>query len=168
METDTRKNCFVIMPFGPKTDPNTQKTINFDEVYQYIIRPALEDALKLKVTREDLVNQAGWIHRDMITHILNDDVAVVDISFLNPNVFYELGVRHALRKSVTVIMKEKETKIPFNIQGMRIIEYGMGLREADEAKRSLINFIRSGLDNQRDDSLVYDVFPDLRVSRNRE
>src|SRR5262245_9578602 len=99
MGAKQKKTCFVIMPYGNKTDPETKKSIDFDEVYKYILKPVLETQLKLKVIREDEETQAGSIHRNMINNILEADVAVVDISFYNPNVFYELGVRHTLRRS---------------------------------------------------------------------
>ncbi|MGH9837801.1 MAG: hypothetical protein ACREEM_03355 [Blastocatellia bacterium] len=81
MAAISKKTCFVIMPYGNKTDPETKKSINFDEVYEYIIKPVLEEQLKLKVIRQDKENQAGSIHRPMIKNILEADVAVVDISF---------------------------------------------------------------------------------------
>lgn len=157
-----QKTCFVIMPFGEKAD-NSGTTVNFDEVYQYLIKPAAE-ALELTCVRSDELAKPGWVHSDMLDRILTADVAIVDITTLNPNVFYELGIRHALRRSVTVLMRKKGTDIPFNIKGIRVLEYGLSLKEAHEARELLITFIRSGLLAEANDSLVYAVFPNLRVS----
>jgi hypothetical protein len=151
------------MPFGTKTDAGGN-AIDFDEVYNYLIKPAVE-TLKLECIRADDLTKPGWVHADMLNRILKADVAVVDITTLNPNVFYELGVRHALRRSVTVLMQKKGTQIPFNISGFRVLEYGVGLKEASDATKKLVSYVRSGLATNEDDSLVYAVFPDLKVSR---
>src|SRR5262245_43427908 len=129
MTSKQKRTCFVIMPFAQRTDPLTQETVDFDEVYEYIIKPSAEQ-LSLSVTRADEIQKPGWVHRDMIKHIFNSDVAIVDITLLNPNVFYELGVRHALRKSITVLLQKKgvdhkKFDLPFNIGGMRVIKYGL-------------------------------------------
>src|SRR5436190_4188912 len=100
------RTCFVIMPFGKKRNPETQETIDFDSVYREIIQEPLE-ALSLKYERCDEIHQAGLIHQDMFEHIAADDVAIVDISTLNANVFYELGARHALKPQVTVLIRHR-------------------------------------------------------------
>ncbi|HVG21692.1 MAG TPA: hypothetical protein VNI02_21840 [Blastocatellia bacterium] len=163
MAAKAKKTCFVIMPFGEKQDVNGE-IIDFDKVYKYIIKKVLQDKLKLKVTRSDEIQQAGSIIRDMISHISNDDVAVVDITSLNPNVFYELGVRHSLRPSVTVLIRKKGTSTPFNIQGLRIIEYDLDVELADRAREQIEAFIRNGLNSPGVDSRVYDVFPNMKVT----
>ena len=92
----TGKTCFVIMPFGEKKDIDGQP-INFDVIYKDFIKDAVE-GLSLKCIRCDEIAEAGWIHSKMFEYIFSADVAVVDITSLNPNVFYELGIRHALKK----------------------------------------------------------------------
>lgn len=159
-----KKTCFVIMPFGQKVGLDDE-TIDFDVVYEHLIKEVVRDKLKLNITRSDEIQTPGWIHREMLRHILEDDVAIVDITTQNANVFYELGVRHALRKSVTVLIRKKSTKIPFNIEGMRIIDYELTLPGARQAQKKLEAFIRNGLEGAENDSRVYDVFPDLHVSR---
>src|SRR6266481_5340549 len=105
MNASQQKTCFVIMPFGEKSD-QAGAVIDFDEVYEYIIKKVVEDRLQLKAIRSDKITAAGWIHRDMIKHIAHADVVIVDITQLNPNVFYELGVRHALKSSVTILTRK--------------------------------------------------------------
>ena len=83
---------------------------------------------------------------------------MVDITTLNPNVFYELGVRHALRASVTVLIRKKNTKLPFNIQGLRAIEYDPeDLESVEETKTKIQEFVRNGLQALKGDSLVHEV-----------
>jgi O-acetyl-ADP-ribose deacetylase (regulator of RNase III) len=99
---------------------------------------------------------------------VDDAVAVVDTSTLNANVFYELGVRHTVKKAVTVLIHRQGTKWPFNIAGMSSIEYGTEGRALTEARRKLREFIAAGLaDPDNVDSLVHRAVPDLRVERGR-
>lgn len=88
---------------------------------------------------------------------------MVDITTLNPNVFYELGVRHALRASVTVLIRKKDTKLPFNIQGLNAIDYDPeDMESVEEAKKKIGEFVRNGLQASKGDSLVHEVLP-LRI-----
>lgn len=158
-----KKSCFVIMPFGEKIDHN-KTIISFDTIYKFIIKDVVEDRLGFTCVRSDEIATAGWIHKDMIEHIMHDDIVIVDITTLNPNVFYELGVRHALRSSVTILLRMKNTKLPFNIRGMRMIEYGLDIESANKAKGEIEQFIYSGLKQRKNDSLVFSVFPNLKIS----
>ena len=162
MGSQKKKNCFVIMPFGEKADLGGE-VINFNDVYEYIIKEVIKNRLKLNCIRCDEIAEAGWIHRDMLEHIIQDDVVVVDITTLNPNVFYELGVRHALRKCVTVLIRKEGTKTPFNIRGLRMINYDLDIKKASQAQADIEKFIRSGLEHKNNDSIIYDVFPNLKL-----
>ena len=157
-----KKRCFVIMPFGEKPDVDG-KALDFDKVYKYLIRPPVE-SMDIECIRCDEISKPGWIHAEMIEHIYQDDVAVVDITTLNPNVFYELGVRQALRSSTTVLIRKKGTKLPFNIQGLNVIDYDPEDKESvKETKRKIADFVRHGLQASKGDSLVHEVLP-LRIA----
>ena len=154
------KFCFVIMPFGDK--PEGVGSLDFDTIYELMIKPSVYEA-GLDCVRSDEIGRPGWIHAEMINQIYAADVAVVDITTLNPNVFYELGVRHALRPAVTVLIRKKTTEIPFNIQGLNLIEYEPeNIRSVDETKKKITAFIRAGLASSKTDSLVHSVI-DLRI-----
>jgi hypothetical protein len=156
------KTCFVIMPFGEKIDVD-QQVIDFDEVYQRTIKPAIT-ALGVECIRCDDIGEAGSIHRDMFHHIFEDDIAVVDITTLNPNVFYELGVRHALKQSVTVLIRRKGTQVPFNIEGFRVIDYDVFTSDGDaDAGARIQEFVRNGLQKQKIDSPVHAHLDKLRI-----
>ena len=157
-------NCFVIMPFGDKPDPGQDgKVIHFDEIYHMFIKSAVEE-LGIKCVRCDEIGESGWIHSKMFTHIYDAEVAVVDITALNPNVFYELGVRHVLKKNVTILIRQAGTRAPFNIQGFNIIEY-----KADdpvnmkEAAGKIQELIKNGMASVGVDSPVYEVLDNLKV-----
>lgn len=158
------RTCFVIMPFGRKMDADGQ-VIDFDEVYQYVIRDAVDGLSGLTCQRCDDIEAPGWIHERMLKHIAEDPVAIVDTSTLNANVFYELGVRHALKRSVTVLIHKEGSSWPFNIAGLNSIAYNMTPEGMAEAKKKISAFIANALaDPESTDSLVYNVLPDLRVA----
>jgi len=164
-EASSEKTCFVIMPYGTKKDIDG-KEIDFEEIYHYVIKPAVESLEGFICLRCDDIEAPGWIHERMLTHIYEDPIAIVDTSTLNANVFYELGVRHALKRSVTVLIHNESTTWPFNIVGLNSIKYTTGPRGVDEAKKKIVAFIVNGLnDPQHRDSLVYNVLPDLRVEK---
>jgi O-acetyl-ADP-ribose deacetylase (regulator of RNase III) len=151
------------MPFGEKETADG-KPIDFDKVYDYFLKPIIE-ALGLKCVRCDKIGESGWIHAKMFEHIYESDVALVDITTLNPNVFYELGVRHSLAPSVTVLIKRRGTNIPFNIQGFQVVDYDEDFQSIEEAKKKISDVIRNGLKLKKKDSPVHEVL-NLRIGTN--
>ena len=169
------KSCFVIMPFGKKTADNPLWTehdsigreIDFDAVYADIIEPAITE-LGLECKRCDEIAKSGSIHKTMITGIADADLAIVDLSTLNPNVFYELGVRHTLRPAVTILLRHAgiESGIPFNIGGMKVVDYDPA--EPEASRRRIQEYAANGLaEPEWRDSLVQEMLPDLEVSLRR-
>lgn len=158
------KSCFVIMPFGRKTDLDG-KPIDFDFVYQNVIKDAVEEA-GLACVRCDEIIDTGSIHFKMFHGIFEADVAVVDITSLNANVFYELGIRHALNKHVTLIIRKAGSPIPFNINGLTSIEYNFDSEEAiRKSKDTIQEYIKNGLEKQTVDSFVHQALDNLKVER---
>lgn len=159
------KKCFVIMPFGKKKDIDGYE-VDFDYVYHELISKAVVE-LGVDCERCDEIIGTGSIHKKMFRGIFDADVSVVDITSLNPNVFYELGVRHALHKYVTlVIRRNSNLPIPFNITGLNILGYGIDSDDKLASSRKKIrDFIQNGLDIQAVDSIVYDALDDLKVER---
>jgi O-acetyl-ADP-ribose deacetylase (regulator of RNase III) len=163
---DGRNTCFVIMPFGEKVDVDG-KVIDFDEVYEELfVEPA--EALGFTVVRCDRIPRAGSIHADMFTHVAMDEVVIVDITTANPNVFYELGVRHALAPSITVLTKRRGTHVPFNIQGQRVIEYPAANGSWAASRAEIRTFIASGLRENRTDSPIFTILQSARKDWRRE
>jgi hypothetical protein len=109
------------MPFGRKTDAAGRVT-NFDSVFQKIIAPAVQRA-GLEPIRADEEKIGGTIHKPMFERLMLCHYAVADITGANPNVFYELGIRHALRPASTVILFVEGTVIPFDVALARGIPY---------------------------------------------
>src|SRR5690606_35906281 len=95
--------AFIVRPFGTKSDRVAQP-IDFDRVERDLIDPALDSfGVTGRTTGEIL--EAGSIHADMFQRLLTADLIVADVSIDNANVYYELGIRHALREKRTVLLR---------------------------------------------------------------
>ena len=113
---DFSKLCFYITPIG---DENTPERKHADFLMEYIIKPAVKE-FGLVVVRADQMGKPGMIGKQVIEHILKARLVVVDLSFHNPNVFYELCLRHTTRLP-TVQVRRVEDKIPFDLNQYRTI-----------------------------------------------
>lgn len=117
--------CFVLMPFGEKPAGHGA-TINFDRIYAELIRPAIE-AAELEPIRADEEQAGGVIHKPMFERLLLCEYAVADLTTANANVFYELGVRHAVKERSTVlIFAEGIERLPFDVGLLRGLPYRLG------------------------------------------
>ncbi len=120
-----RPYCFVLMPFDVKPDPAGGGDIDFDRVYREAILPAVEQA-GLQPIRADEERTGGIIHKPMFERLLLCDFAVADLTTANPNVFYELGVRHAARPATTLTVFATRQRIPFDVNYLRGLPYDLG------------------------------------------
>jgi len=109
--------CFYIAPIG---EDGSEARQHSDLFLHSIIEPALEE-LKLNVVRADNIGKPGMINAHIIEHIIRARIVIADLSFHNPNVFYELALRHACRLP-TVHVIRKTDRIPFDIEQTRIIK----------------------------------------------
>lgn len=121
----TKPLCFVLMPFGQK--PTTAgKMIDFDAVYHSLIEPAIQVA-NLEPIRADEEVAGGIIHKPMFERLILCEYAIADLTTANANVFYELGLRHAVRPSSTLLLFAKNTgQLPFDAAPLRSIPYEIG------------------------------------------
>src|SRR4051812_35425601 len=118
---DARPLCFVVMPFGVKADP-AGVSIDFDVVYEQVLRPAVE-AAGLKPIRADEEEVGGIIHKPMFERLILCEYAVADLTLANANVYYELGIRHAIRPYSTVLAFANGIRLPFDLGPMRGTPY---------------------------------------------
>lgn len=114
-------HAFVVMPFGRKKGPDGQ-WIDFNSIYQNLIKPALEEA-GFESFRADEESVSGDILSDMFQELLLADLVLADLSIDNANVFYELGVRHALRKRGLIHIQSGRAYMPYDIFNVRTIPY---------------------------------------------
>ena len=162
---DGKKTCFVVMGFGKKTDFQSGRVLDLDKSYQYIIKPAAEEA-GLECKRADEIIHSGLIDIPMYDQLLTADVVVADISTSNPNAFYELGVRHALRPYTTITIAEDKMTFPFDVTHIAVRRYhhlgeGIDFGEVVRMKTELTNAIKTILTKPEKDSPVYAFFSDL-------
>ncbi len=157
--------CFVLMPFGTKTDGN-KKEINFDNVYQSFIKPAIIQA-GLEPIRADEETSGGFIHKPMYERLLFCKFAVADLSFANANVFYELGIRHAVKPYTTVCIFETGTKLPFDTAPLRAMPYDFAdgtVSQVEMKIQALANLIKTNLNAQKaqEDSPIAQLIKNFR------
>jgi tetratricopeptide (TPR) repeat protein len=150
MPIDYLKTCFVIMPFGQKEvtdDKGEHRMVNFDSIYELVFEPAIRQAQlpeggRLEPRRTDKDFHMGDISQEMFEYLEYSRVALTDISGLNPNVLYELGVRHRARQAGTVIFRQPGAKIPFDISQIKAFPYEY---EPEDHARKSTDFIASVL-----------------------
>lgn len=170
METAEKPLCFVLMPFGDKKDPAGGPDIDFDAVYEKAIRPAVESA-GMECVRADEERTGGIIHKPMFERLLLCDFAVADLTTANPNVFYELGIRHAARPATTLSIFAGSTRLPFDVNFLRALPYELGPgnaftdKEAGELQSGIEKRLRELRDLARQDvvadSPVYQLLTDF-------
>lgn len=113
---DFDKTCFYITPIG---DENSDERQHADFIMSYIIEPAVKE-FDLTVVRADKMGKPGMIGKQVVEHILKSRLVIADLSFHNPNVFYELCLRHTTRLPTVQIIRAVD-KIPFDLNQYRTI-----------------------------------------------
>lgn len=163
----TKPLCFVLMPFGQK--PTTAgKMIDFDAVYRELIEPAIR-AADLDPIRADEEMAGGIIHKPMFERLILCEYAVADLTTANANVFYELGLRHAVRPSSTILLFAKNTgQLPFDVAPLRSIPYEIGADGKPDKVADITPLLAERFQEARKhltDSPVYQLvegFPDIQ------
>lgn len=161
--------CFVVMGFGKKTDFESGRTLDLDKSYHNMIKPAVE-AAGLECVRADECVHSGLIDIPMYDWLFNADVVIADLSTANTNAFYELGTRHALRPYSTIVIADKLTKVPFDVNRITVRRYqhlgeDIGYSEVVRFKDQLtaaIQEITAKQPQDRLDSPVYSFLHKLR------
>jgi hypothetical protein len=160
------KLCFVVMGFGRKTDYETGRTLDLNATYEAIIKPVVEGA-GFRCIRADEVMRTGVIDTEMFEMLLRAELVIADISTGNVNAVYELGVRHALRPNSTIVMKEAQGRLYFDLNKINTLQYehlgtDIGVREAKRASQLLRELIDGAMASPHPDSPVYTFLPRLR------
>lgn len=145
--SDKKKPCFVISPIGPESSDIRRRA---DQILKHVISPAV-DACGFEAIRADQISEPGLITTQVIQHIIDDPLVIADLTGSNANVFYELAIRHAIRKPLVQII-QKDEKIPFDVAGMRTIPVDhRDLDSVQEAKAEIERQVRSILKKKPDE-----------------
>lgn len=144
-----KRLAFVLMPFGE----------DFDVVYEKFIKPLFEGA-GLDVHRADEIENNQNILRDVVEGIYRSDLIIADLTNNNPNVFYELGLAHALRKPV-ILITQSIAATPFDLKPYRLLEYSTHFAKIEDAKTKLAQYANGFLSGtSRFGSPVTDFLPE--------
>lgn len=166
--SDFENTCFVISPIG-SDDSEERKHANM--MLKHLIIPVSEE-LGIKIVRADNIDKSGIITQQILEYIAKAPYCITDLSFGNPNVFYELGVRHTCQLPTVQIIR-KEDKIPFDVaQGRTIVidtanVYTIMDRfdsARKELKEHLLKMIKQKGKEQVDDNPIKIYLPELKVS----
>jgi len=137
--------AFVVRPFGEHNG------IDFNRVHRELIKPALE-ALKIEGDTTEEIAHAGNIRRDMFRLLAVADLVIADLSIHNANVFYELGIRHAVRDRGTFLIRAAVDKVPFDLLTDRYLCYDKDNPAASVA--ALVAGLQATIDSDELDSPV--------------
>jgi tetratricopeptide (TPR) repeat protein len=152
------------MPFGVKSRPDGGR-LDFDHLYREVIHPTIE-AMNIDCRRLDDYHIGGIWHKTLFTAIISSDIVVADITLDNANVYYELGIRHALSQGRTLLISAGGP-IPGNISHVRVLQYEPDIetgRLTDIRATDFSRMIESAISQgQVNDSPIYELFYDIEV-----
>jgi len=118
--------AFVLMDFAPE----------FDAIFEMLIVAAMKEA-GFEAFRADNIKSQSNIIRDIIHSIAHSNLIIADLTGSNPNVYYELGIAHGLRRPV-VLLTQEISELPFDLKSYRVIVYGTHFTKMDQARRELV------------------------------
>lgn len=161
----SRKICFVAMGFGKKMDYRNSKEVDLDIIYKKVIKNLFDSLTEYELIRADEISGSEIIDVSMYSLLLKADLVIADITTMNENAIYELGIRHALKPFSTIIMMQESEKIPFDLNHCRILTYKdfgevLDDEEAEKIKTNLHSFIKAS-EEQNIDSPLYTYLPNI-------
>jgi len=162
------KTCYVSIPIRINALENGID-IDFNYLYKEIIKPTAAEA-GFEVFRADEWKRNVVIQKTIISAVFESDLVIADISSRNPNILYELGLRHADRRLRTIVLCNMQTRVPFDLSQIHVVRYELAGWHPTEIegrvlRRDLNEAIReSGADDTRFKSPLNDLFSELRLS----
>ena len=154
------KSCFIIMPI---TTPDQLfevyggDTEHFQNVLNGLFIPAVKEAGMNPIP--PLIEGANVIHAAIIKNLMNADLVLCDMSSLNPNVFFEVGVRTALNKPVCLVKDEKTSKVPFDTNILNFHKYMSSPQwKVEEERTKLAKHLIKSLESSEESNTMWKYF----------
>ena len=139
LEKEKKKICFVISPIGEEGSETRERS---DQVLKHIISGSVEQ-MGYTVIRADKISEPGIITTQIIEHIVDAELVIADLTEKNPNVFYELAIRHAIRKPLVQMIRKGDV-IPFDVAATRIIQFDLqNIDSVASAKEEITSQVKS-------------------------
>jgi len=157
---DKKIECFVIMPIGDeKIDPESFS--HFNGVYNDVIKASIEYVEKqlgcsITCSRADDIRKSGNVMKQVLQSLADKFIVIADLSDRNPNVFYELGIRHTFFKR-SILITDSPGKNPFDVHGYRTVPYKYPNTDLDSFNKDMLGHIKEILDAPtKSDNPVWD------------
>ena len=157
--------CFYIAPIG---EDGSEARRHSDLFLGSFVEPAVEE-FGLKVVRADAIDKPGIITRQIIDYVMRSRVVIADLSYHNPNVFYELALRHAVKLPIVQIARSAD-RVPFDINQMRTILIDTSdiytlLPKVDSYRAEIASQVRRSLEKDHVvDTPISIYFPNLQIT----
>lgn len=145
------KTCFIVTPIGQVGSDINKRAMGLIDA---VISPVLSNFNFVAVAANH-ISSSGSINRQIFKQLTDAELVIANLTDLNPNVMYELAIRHAVRKPV-VLMAEDGQKLPFDLYDQRTVFYTNDLHGVNDAKARLKEFIESALSDKIVENPLYD------------
>lgn len=155
-----KKKCFVIMPISKTKSCSTRQ---WTTIFNVMIKPAVVDS-RLGFICERAKPRTGNLIRDILNELNKADVVIADLTDTNPNVFYELGVRHTLRNR-TILIAQDMKYVPSDLTSYWVVTYKKGLAGLQDFKNKIKNTMRDMMNKpEKSDNPVADFLGEKNIS----
>lgn len=160
---EKQKTCFIVTPIG---DANTEIRRRADGVISSVIKPVLSELGYQCIVPHEM-NNMGSITKQVLEHLIKDEMVIANLTELNPNCMYELAVRHAVRLPVVCIVEEG-TRLPFDITTERTLFYQNDMFGVIDLKKNLLAAVESAYQDKIVDNPIYRAVSENTIMRAAE
>ena len=143
-----KKKCFVIMPISKTKSCSTRQ---WTTIFNVMIKSAVVDS-RLGFICERARPRTGNLIKDILNELNGADVVIADLTDTNPNVFYELGVRHTLRNR-TILIAQGMKYVPSDLTSYWVVTYKKGLQGLQDFKKKMKDILKEMMKNPEADFL---------------
>lgn len=163
-----KKICFIISPIGKE---NSDVRRAADGLINSVIKPTLEN-LDFEVIAPHEIDNPGSITTQVIKHLLNADIVIANLTTLNPNVMYELAVRHCKRLPIVCVV-ENGTLLPFDIATERTIFFNNDMAGVIDLRNKLSKMVTEAMNEKDPDNPIYrvvesQIMQEVAISKNED